>query len=67
MLSDRAKQAKREYHRKWQRANKDKVKSYQEKYWEGRTARELEKLDLDQEEVVASENATTENKMQITL
>lgn len=39
-LSEEAKVLKRKYHREWQRKNKDKVKEYNERYWE-RKAEEL--------------------------
>ena len=32
-LSEAAKLAQREYHRKWKRENKEKVRLYQERYW----------------------------------
>ena len=33
-LSEAAKEARRAYRRKWAKANPDKVKSYQSRYWE---------------------------------
>ena len=33
-MSDAAKKAKRDYLRKWQRKNPDKVREYQNRYWE---------------------------------
>ena len=33
-VAEEAKIAKRKYHREWQRANKDKVMAYQNRYWE---------------------------------
>lgn len=32
-MTDKAKEARREYKRRWNAANKDKVKEYQERYW----------------------------------
>ncbi len=32
-MNDRAKEARREYKRRWNAANKDKVKAAQERYW----------------------------------
>ena len=32
-MTEAAKEARRAYKRKWQRENADKVKGYQEKYW----------------------------------
>ena len=32
-MNEAAKEARRAYKRKWQRENVDKVKRYQEKYW----------------------------------
>lgn len=33
-MTEAAKKARREYKRKWQQENADKVKGYQSKYWE---------------------------------
>ena len=38
MLSDKAKEARREYKRKWARNNRDKVKAANDRYWERRAA-----------------------------
>ena len=35
-MSEAARIAKREYFRKWKKANRDKVRAYQERYWEKR-------------------------------
>lgn len=32
-MNEAAKQARREYQRKWNAAHRDKVKEYQERYW----------------------------------
>lgn len=32
-MTDAAKEARREYKRKWQRENRDKVRQYQANYW----------------------------------
>ena len=32
-MTDKAKEARREYKRAWNRANRDKVKQYQADYW----------------------------------
>lgn len=40
-LSKEAEEARRKYHREWQRANKDKVAKYNKRYWE-KKAREAE-------------------------
>lgn len=32
-MTEQAKEARRAYKREWNRKNKDRVKSYQEKYW----------------------------------
>ena len=32
-MNEAAKEARRAYKRKWQRENRDKVKQYQENYW----------------------------------
>ncbi len=33
-MTDAAKEARRAYTREWQRANKEKVRDYQKRYWE---------------------------------
>ena len=37
--ADAAKEARRAYKRKWNAEHKDKVKQYQQKYWERRAAK----------------------------
>lgn len=32
-ITEAAKEARREYHREWQKRNRDKVKQYHDKYW----------------------------------
>ena len=47
-MSDKAVQARREYAKKWRKANPDKVKAAQKRYWE-KKAKDLqqeEKIDL---------------------
>lgn len=44
-MNDKAKELRREYKRKWNANNKDKVKAAQERYWE-RKAAERERTDL---------------------
>ena len=39
-MTKEAREARREYHRKWQRENPDRVKEYQRKYWEKTGRRE---------------------------
>ena len=48
-LNEKAREARREYHRRWQQANRDKVKAYQMAYWERRAA-ELETAEAGQQE-----------------
>jgi hypothetical protein len=40
-MTEEAKKRRRAYKREWQRKNRDKVKSYQEKYWD-KKAKEAE-------------------------
>ncbi len=42
MLSEAAREARREYKKKWNRENRDKVKAAQDRYWENRAKRESE-------------------------
>ena len=48
-MNEKAREARREYHRRWQQANRDKVKAYQMAYWERRAA-ELETAEAGQQE-----------------
>ena len=41
-MNEEAKALRREYHRNWQRAHKDKVKEYTENYWERKAAQASE-------------------------
>lgn len=40
MLSEAAREARRQYKKKWNQENRDKVKAAQNKYWENRAERE---------------------------
>lgn len=42
MLSEQAKQARREYKRKWAQENPEKVKAQQERYWQKRAAQQAQ-------------------------
>ena len=44
------KKLKKEYHKKWRDANKDKIKAYKQRYWE-KKAEELLKAEEQQSEV----------------
>lgn len=44
-MDERVRQVKREYYRNWRRANPDKVKEYQRRYWE-RKARQINPTNL---------------------
>ena len=37
-MTEEAKKARQEYRREWQRKNKDRVKEYNERYWEKKAA-----------------------------
>ena len=37
-MTEQAQQARREYRREWQRKNRDKVRAYNERYWNKRAA-----------------------------
>lgn len=41
-MSEKAIQARREYKRKWNAAHPEKVRAYQEKYWENRARLAME-------------------------
>ncbi len=51
-----AKEARRQYYRDWQRQNKDKVKGYQEKYWQRKGEQ------LTAKDAAAQPNAQKEGK-----
>ena len=47
-MTDKAKEARRAYKRKWQRENRDKVKEYQTRYWNKKAEQaEAEKRDAE--------------------
>lgn len=46
-LSEAAKQARREYHSKWQREHPEAVKEYTRKYWEKKGAELLANRDTE--------------------
>lgn len=48
-MTDQAKRARAEYHRRWQQANKDKIRQYHAAYWE-RKAAALEMLPEGQQD-----------------
>lgn len=41
-MTDRAKEARKAYKREWCKRNRDKVKEYQERYWNKRAEQEAE-------------------------
>lgn len=41
-MTEAAKEARREYKRRWNQQNKDKVKAAQDRYWERRAAKAAE-------------------------
>jgi hypothetical protein len=45
-MSEKAKEARREYAKKWRRDNPEKVKAIQNRYWE-KKAKELETLNKE--------------------
>lgn len=46
-MSEQAKQAKREYERKWRAANKEKVKAIKDRYWEKKAAEAVDHEQTD--------------------
>ena len=48
-MSEAAKAARREYKKKWQRDNADKVKEYQRRYWDKKAREAAAAGDLPQE------------------
>ena len=43
-LDENAKQARREYQKNWRKANKEKVKAYNAKYWQKYAERKKQKV-----------------------
>ncbi len=37
-MTEQAKQARREYHKKWRDKNPEKIKEYKQRYWERKAA-----------------------------
>ena len=52
-MTDKAKEARRAYKRKWQRENRDKVKEYQTRYW-NKKAEQAEQAERDAEALALS-------------
>lgn len=51
-MTEQAKELRKEYKRAWNRANKDKVKAAQDRYWERKAAEQKQQADeLKQKEV----------------
>lgn len=48
-MTEQAKAAMRAYRREWRRKNPDKVKAYQEKYWEKKAAQQAQETQFDEE------------------
>ena len=46
-MSDAARQAKREYERKWYASNKEKRAAITKRYWERRAAKDAEKKEAE--------------------
>lgn len=55
-MNEAAKAARREYKRKWQRENRDKVKQYQENYW---TKKAQEAAGTDNDETATEKHTGT--------
>lgn len=47
-ITDAAAEARRAYQRKWQRANADKVKEYQRRYWQKKANEAAEAAELSE-------------------
>lgn len=53
-MTDKAVEARREYQRQWRKANKDKIKAAQKRYWEKKAA-SLTGIENENEEETAAE------------
>lgn len=47
-MNDKAKEMRREYKRAWNRANKDKVKAAQERYWNKKAEAAAQETETDE-------------------
>ena len=61
-MTEEAKKARQEYRREWQRKNKDRVKEYNERYWEKKAAAMKAAKSQQPPEPAAAE--TSENKQE---
>ncbi|GEN35952.1 hypothetical protein [Aneurinibacillus danicus] len=43
-MNDLAKQAKREYYKEWRQKNKEKIRQYNQRFWE-KKAKEMKKVE----------------------
>ena len=48
-MTDKALEARRAYKRKWSADNREKVKEYQDRYWEKRAEQEAAEQEADRE------------------
>lgn len=60
-IRDYIKLAKREYHREWQRNNRDKIKKAQQRYWQKKAKEILEKQKNNNNDNERSNNETNYN------
>lgn len=44
-MTDQAKEARKEYFKKWRKENRDKIRGYESKYWEKKKQSESSKQD----------------------
>lgn len=49
-MTEEAKKARREYMRNWERANKDKLKAYEEKYWNKKAEQKSQEETIKEEQ-----------------
>lgn len=49
-MSDKGKEARREYYRKWRAKNKDRIREYNRKFWEKKALRDQEASEGNKDE-----------------
>lgn len=55
-MNEQAREARKLYKRKWQRENKDKVKEYQDRYWEKKASAQNQDMAVEKADVNYCDN-----------
>jgi len=57
-MNEQAKALRREYHRKWNQANRDKVRASMERYWERKAAKAAQEAEAQRQAECQAEDPT---------